>query len=866
MSHLPPRLFPLLEWMMRRVMSPAASSAAIGDIYEELEERFTGGRQPRWPWLWMHARAIRVLAAAIRTACERRGRLIALTVRDAAHAIRRAPRHTASILGVLTLGISAATITFSVVDAVVLRPLPFERSDRLMLIGGRMPGWPTALAAEEFWAIHDRVPALDGLGTLRMLPTPVSIGSLTNDLPVMRSTAGLFDVFRLQATVGRVWTAEEESRSEPTVAVLGYELWQRWFASDPAVVGRVITVGKTSYEVIGVLQPIPDGKRTLGWQADVWIPAVPPRQGDAVSVARTFVSIGRLRDGVGERELEAQITSALAPLAAAKPFGYREWKLDVRPWQTALVGDVRGWMLLLLGAVTLMVMIACANAANLMLTRSIERARELAVRTSLGASRGQLAVTLLVESLMISSAATAGALLLALWGVRAVKSALPPGIFRSDAIALNGRVFIAAAASALVTGILFGAIPAWQVSRVSIVTILKETGATSTPSRRGWRSLLLVGQIACIGILLVASTLFVGSFVRVIRADLGLDRTNLVGISASPGLKGTLEEVRTRLARQPGVTAVAGVTSSSLPLIGPAFGGAYADTKLRLDGAPETSTAQMLMYHVTANYFDVTGMRFRRGSTWRDDSIDAQPVVLDELAARRLFGDSDPIGRRVRGTAASDLYTVVGVTSTVWWRGPDQQARPTAYFPMSRGAKASGASYFVRAAMPAAAVVRELEAAVASAAAGSSPAVHVVDDAIRRITATRRFSAAVMGAFAVFAILIGAAGIYATISSVVAQQTHEIGVRLALGATGADIRRSVLMRTGASVALGLAIGLPLALWMSRGFATLLFQVGPTDPSIYLIVAVTVMLTAVAAALLPARRASRVDPLVSLRSV
>jgi len=869
MSGNTPRLLRATEWLLRRVTSRAAAAAAIGDIYEEFHERCAADRAPLSPTLWVNAQALKAVAAQSRTATRRGLRLLGLTLRDAAYAIRRGPRHARTILLILAVGISAATVTFSVVDAVVLRPLPFEDSEQLVYLGGqKASGWPTPLAPEEFWAIHDHVPALEALGSLRARPSAFSIDGVTEEAPVMHSTAGLFEVFRLRPVIGRVWTGDEERQAETHVAVISHALWQRQFGGDPAALTRTLRIEDAVYSIIGVLDPIADRSRTSGWSwsADVWVPDVPPREGTSAGVSRSVLALGRLNRGVSLERLDAQITSALAPLAAAKPFAYTEWRSRIAPWQNVLIGQSRGWMLLLLGAVALVVVIACVNAANLMLTRSIERSRELAVRSSLGASRRQLALAMLVESVMLSATATACGLLLALWGVAAAKRALPRGVFRLEAIAVNERVFAAAAGAAILTGLLFGAVPAWQASRVSIVSLLKASSVTATPSRRAWRSALLVSQIACVAILLVVSTLFVASFVHVTRADLGLERSNLIGVSAL-GLRGTLDELQDRLARLPGVTGVAGVSGSSLPLVGPAFGGAYGSTKLRPDGAPEDGAIELQMYRVTPNYFDVTGGVLRRGSTWRADGPGPQPVVIDETAARRLFGNREAVGLHVRGSqGAGDIFTIVGVAPIVRWQGPDQAASPTAYLPLLPNTKAASARFFVRTSAPPVTLVHPIEAALAPfSPPGKMADVRVVDDAFRRLTATRRFNAGLMAIFALLAIVIAAAGVYATITSLVAQQTHEIGVRLALGATADDIGRRVLLATARHVVLGLALGLPAAWWISRGFGALFFQVRPSDLTSYALVAAVIILAALAAAIVPARRASRVDPLVSLRS-
>jgi predicted permease len=695
----------------------------------------------------------------------------------------------------------------------------------------------------------------------------VNAGGTTEELAVMNSTAEVFRVLRLKPLIGRVWTAGDESRGDVHVAVISFDFWQRRFGGEPAVLGRTLRVDDGVYRIVGVLPAGADLPAAAGWSSDVWIPRVPDRAGTPNGVSRNIFAIGRIRDGVSLEQLTAEVQSAVAPLAAAKAYAYADWRPDVTRWHDALVVDVRGWMLLALGAVALVVLIGCVNAANVMLIRSAERARELAVRASLGASRRQIAMSLVAESLMLSMAATVCGLLFAVWGVGAAKAALPAGILRVEAIGLNTRVFAASILAALVTGLLFGTIPAWQASRVSVVTLLKDGGTNVTSGRRAWRSVLLVSEVACISVLLVVSTLFVASFIRVMRVDLGVDRTNLLAVAPSAPFNGTVDEVQIRLKQIPAVVDVAVVTSSSLPIVGAAFSGGYADSKLRrTDGDTGLAPVEVRLYRVTPNYFVVTGMPFRRGSTWTAAAAESTPVVLDELAARGLFGDRDPVGLHVRGDDLKSVFTVVGVVRFVRASGPEREALPSAYLPILPNATRRYASLFVRTSRPPDGLVSTVEAALGPLApSGGARYVYLVDEAVRRMTATRRFNATLMSAFALFAMLIGGAGIYAVMASVVAQRTREIGVRIALGATTRNIHRDVMAQAGRHLALGLAVGLPAAWWISRGFGALFFQVRPTDLSIYIIVAVILAGIGLIAAVVPARRAARVDPIVSLRA-
>jgi putative ABC transport system permease protein len=874
MSGTSPRPSRLLIRVLGRVLSVSAAHAVAGDLLEELEARTQAGRPPRSPGLWLHTQMVLAALAGLRVGAPRWARSSAHLLRDAWRALRRSPAHAMFILVVLAVAIAVATLTFSVVDAVVLRPLPFDQSDRLVQIAGRTQRGPAPLHAEQFWPVHDHVPALERVASLMRWKSGVTVGDSTEQMEVMNCTAELFEVLRLTPVLGRVWTTEEETRSDRHVAVISFRLWQRRFGGDPSVLGRAVRVESESYRVIGVLDASADAAQTIGWSNQIWIPRVPSR---AVSAGPSPIvaALGRLRGDATPQLVEAQMRSALAPVHAAKPAAYTEWEPRVALWQDALVGTARGWMLLVLGTVVLVVLIGCVNAANAMLARSVDRARELAVRASLGASRRQIALSLLVESLLLSFGAAACALLFAAWGIRAAKAALPLGLFRADTIALNGRVLTASILAAVLTGLLFGMVPAWLASRVSIVALLKDSGTTATSARRRWRTGLLVGQIACISVLLVVSTLFVASFIRTMQIDLGVQRSSLLAVAARFPFKIPVDAVQSQLKRVPGIADVAVVTYASLPLVGPAFHGAFPTTKLRPAGPRGGGEAvEVLTYRVTSNYFDVTGMRFKRGSAWSGNAgPDPLPAVLDEAAAEQLFGDRDPLGLQVAGEFFDDrvykdrsaIFTVVGVVPYVYSRGPEGNAPPGMYLPIVDRPSRIFAALVARTVAPPATLVPVVERALAPVAPENPESyIHAFDEAFDRLTATRRFSGTLMFSFAVFALVIGAAGIYGVLASIVAQRTREIGVRMALGATVADIRRGLLGDVGRYLTLGLALGLPVAWWVSRGFGTLFFQVRPGDLAIYVVVAAMLAAVALIAAIVPARRASRVDPIVSLR--
>jgi hypothetical protein len=403
-----------------------------------------------------------------------------------------------------------------------------------------------------------------------------------------------------------------------------------------------------------------------------------------------------------------------------------------------------------------------------------------------------------------------------------------------------------------------------------VLPLLKDGGATATARRRGWRSVFLTAQVASVAALLVVAALFIGSFVRVMTADLGLDRSNLIGVSTLTGNGPRVAEFHDRLRAVPGVRSVAAVGLSTPPLVGPAFGGAYHDMKVyRPEAGAGAPDVEVRTYAVTAGYFDVVGTTFRQGSVWPEQSAtDASfvPIVIDDATARKLFGEEPPVGRLLRARDPDRVFTVTGVVPYLLAGGPERTLESSAYFPleaMGRG----WVGFFIRTSVPpgpvASAVHQTLQPMVRP---GHSPRVHVVDDAFSRLTELRRFNGLLMLLFAVLAMLIGCAGVYAAMASAVTQRTREIGVRMALGASTGQIRRSVLTESARYLLVGLVIGLPGGWLMSRSFGSIFFEVAPGDVSIHALVAAVLLVAGIIAAAVPARRAAHVDPVVTLRAL
>ena len=797
---------------------------------------------------------------------------------EAIRSLRQSRGVSLFVLFVLTLAIAAVTVTFSVVDAVVLRPLPFPDAGTLVAIehqrGDRAMSQARALAATQYQALRDGVESFAGLAAVARGSHSIEGDGDTERVWSARVTASLFDVLGVRPMLGTPFTPTNEATGQDRVALIGYGLWSRRFARDPAIVGRTIRVAGGPLQIVGVMPegftyPLSDDRL-----AEIWTPyAIPEDERSGVNLSSYLHLVGRMRRGAALAQVQAQSDAVRQRLAAASADQYpAAGRFTVVPLHEWTVGPVSGWMVLVLVAVGLVLLIACANVANLLLTRAMDRTRELAIRSALGASRRRLVASLLTETAVLSMTAAALAIVLAWWGVEAARNGLPPRIARAQLIALNLRVLVAAIVAAVLCSALVGVIPAVQAARHDLVAMLKH-GSGGATSRSRWRQFILVSQIGFTAILLVATSMFVTSFVRLSRADLGFDRSRLLVLTSVGPIDGTVAGFADRLKAIPGISSVGGAAAGSPPLIAAGFEGGSSATRLRVPGAADAAFVLAEFNRVTPDYFATAGIPLLRGRTFADSEMSASmaaadlsrtsTVVLDQLAARQLFGDGDALGREV--VFGKSQATVIGVVANVRMRGPEADSGPQAYFPGPQ--TASSYSYLVRTSQRASDLVPTVQATLASLRpANNRPAqVRVVEDAFRNITARRRFSATVMTVLGLLAVLIGASGVYAVMSSLVAQRTREIGVRMALGATPRRILGTVVGQIGTFLAIGLAAGLPAAWAVSRAFGGLFFEVRPTDLWIYATVAVILTAICLGAALLPARRASSIDPLAALRA-
>ncbi len=807
-------------------------------------------------------------------------------LRSAVRSLRASPGTTTLIILLLVISLAAGIVTFSVVDHVVLRPLPFPDDGRLFTIGQSTTDHPEPgfVAPQDYlaWVVRladqSDTATIGGAVPLRLTTTDGSVV-----LRTFGATWNLFDVLGVAPAVGRMWTADAEREGSEPLVMLSDRVWRQQFGADPAIVGRAVSFGRESRTVAGVMPPGFNYPVTASDPTDVWVPIViRDRDRDLESRGRSymFLPVGRLKAGARLDSVRAAVEQVTASLARQYPMERSTWqdaRPVVQPLRAAVAGPARSWMLLVLGAVALLLLVACFNVANLLLARATVRAPELAMRAALGASPGGILRTLLLESALLSlSAATVG-LVAAVWGVRLVRAVLPAGIARAETIALDVRVAVVSIAVAVITGLAFGAIPAWRASRVDLLSVLQRAGrrTAGAPGRVSWRSALLISEIAFVALLLIATTVIVTSFVRVVRTDLGFDRQHLVTFRLpSPPLGGVKKEdqpaaralyfadVMRRAVAVPGVAGAA-ISDGGLPLL--SLGVSYA-----LKTPAGRSLPSVSVHSVSPDYARVTGVRLVHGRfvESQDTSTATHVMVVNEQAARGLFPGEDPLGQTI------DFFgpiTIVGVVQAQRLVGPEIPARPEVYVPLDQGLTMFGGfgltNLVVRAAGSADALVPRVQAALQPLQpAGARPVEATALEAqFDKLTASRRFSAGLMTAFGVIAVGIGALGVYGVMAFLVAQRTREVGVRVALGATRARIVALVLGQAALPVALGVVIGVAIARLAGRVLRAVVFEVQPDDPVIAGAVAVTLLAVGLVAAFAPALRAARVDPVIALRN-
>ena len=807
-------------------------------------------------------------------------------VRYGVRVLTKKPGFTIIAVITLALGIGANSAIFSLVNGLLLRPLPYRDSERLAIIWTHSPGanvlqdWPSP---GQFSAIKSNNTVFEELGIAQGYNVILTGKGAPERLAVVRSSSAMLSLLGVQPELGRAFLPEEDSTDTTPAVMLTHGFWQQHFGGDRDVLGQALTLNGRSFTVVGVLpadfslsfevMPTvssvqqPDLLLSLRFGPKDW-----SKQGD-----ENYNVLARLKPGATIMQGRAELDAAARTLEEQYPNQYppsRRFSFSVRPLLEQVVGDVRLALLVLLGAVGCVLLIACANVANLLLARAAEREKEMAIRTALGAGRWRLVRQLLTESLLLAGAGGGLGLTIAVWGLSALRWLNPGNIPRIQDIGVDGRVLAFTSAVVVLTGILFALAPALRSSQVSFNETLKEGGRSLVGSgNHRLRNLLVIAEMALSLILLVGAGLLIRSFIRVQQVEPGFSAHNVLSMRMSLAGPAYSDEAPRlvfyqhlweRIGRLPGVESVGG--ASILPLSGSiSWGG------ITIEGYDPTSGQSAIQADqrvVSVGYFETMKAPLLSGRFFSEqDTKDSLKVaIVDQNMAGTYWPGADPIGKRLKLGRSDDLpwLTVVGVVANVKQYALDSDSRVALYAPHQQQAEGT---LFV--------TVRtttnplSLAAAVTQAARALDPNVPVydvktMDQRVSESLARRRFAMIALGLFAAVAMILAAVGIYGVMSYAVTQRTREIGIRVALGAPTGDVLRLVIGQGMLMAGIGIGIGLAGAFATTRVMSSLLFGVGATDIATFALVSVAIAGVALAACFVPARRAAKVDPMVALR--
>jgi len=794
-----------------------------------------------------------------------------------------------TIVAVLTLalGIGANTAIFSIVNGLLLNPLPYHNSERLAIIWTHSPGanvaqdWPSP---GQFSAIKSENSVFEQLA-LAQGGNVVLTGDATPErLGVVRASSAVFSLLGAQAALGRVFLPEEDAPGKPLTAILSNGYWQRRYGGNPNVLGQSVTINGTNYSIVGVMpadftlgsEVMPTVGAVTQPEMLLPLPLSPERMSNHGD--ENYNVLARLKPGATIAQAQAELNLAVRRLEQQVPGDYppsRRFSFSIRSLLEQVVGDVRLALYILLGAVGCVLLIACANVANLLLARAAVREKEMAIRTAIGAGRWRVVRQLLTESLLLSVVGGALGLLLAVWGLALLRWLNPGDIPRLASIGIDGRVLAFTSVAVVLTGILFGLAPALRNSRVSLSETLKEGGRSLVGSgNHRLRNLLVVTEIALSLVLLIGAGLLIRSFMRVQRVEPGFVPQNVLAMRLAvvgPAYKEDASRVNfyqqlwERVRHLPGVESAGGV--SVLPLAGGiGWGGITIEG---YDSASGQSAIQADQRIASVGYFETMKVPLVRGRFFAEqDNKDSMPVVIiDDTMARTYWPNADPVGKRIkRGGSDSKApwLTVVGVVGSVKQYALDTDSRVALYTPHLQ--TPSGAMYVALRTTSdpssvAAAVTREVRALEPNAPVFD---VKTMQQWLSESLARRRFAMLMLGLFALVAMVLAGVGIYGVMSYTVAQRTREIGIRVALGAQTRDVLKLVVRQGMSLTGVGVGIGLVIAIAATRLMASLLFGVGATDPITFVAIALLLAIVALLACYLPARRATKVDPMIALR--
>ena len=806
-------------------------------------------------------------------------------VRYAVRRLRKAPGFSVIVLLTLALGIGANTAIFSVVNTVLLRPFAYRDPERLVVVDHFYPSLnnlEAGASAPGFRDLREKTELFDGVFVMTGWgPALTGAGGEPQRLQGTRASGLMFRTLGVSPLLGRTFTPDEDEPGKERVVVLSYGFWQRQFGGDPSVVGEQIILNGEQHDVIGVM---PASFRNFNNQAtDLWRPlALTPQQFGGGRTNEWLTLVARLKPTVSIERARSDLTTFASQLRQQFPDQYAtDWTFKVTPMNESVSGRIRPALLVLLGAVGFVLLIACANVANLLLARAASRIKEVAIRSALGASRRDLVRQLLVESVLLAVVGGVLGLGFAWLAVKGVIVLQPANVPRIAELRIDGIVMVFTAGLSLFTGLLFGLAPAAQSSRANLQETLKEGGRSATADRSGHalRRVLVVAEVALALTLLTGAGLLIKSLALLQEVNPGFDSNNLLTFTVSvPGSRYESDTARIQyfdraieaVRAVPGVTDV-GITST-LP-----FGGSWSTGSFRVEGyqpPPNTPGPWGDQRVVNPSFFTTLKVPLVKGRYFneQDGTTGNQVVVVDAEMVRRYWPDADPIGKRVtfndpQRDSVVNWMTVIGVVGHTKHEGLDAEDRVQLYHPYRRGGGFAGGqmTFAVRTAGDPNATLSAVRSAIYSVDRDVPLAnTSTMETNIGNSMGQRRFAMLLLGLFAAMAAVLASIGIYGVMSYSVTQRAHEIGIRMALGAARRNVLSMVMGQGLLLVGIGVAIGVAGAVALTRLITSQLFGVKPTDPATFAMVAFLLVGVAMLATLVPALRATRVDPIVALR--
>ena len=873
----PPRLaISLLAWRL----APEWRDFVLGDLEEEFQSRCLASRAAAWRWFWWQTIRCFCVPPPVRRAPQispGRDSMIRTLVADVRYGLRvlaRAPSFAIAVVAVLALGIGANTAIFSIVNAVLLRPMPFEQSERLVRLfhvppQDAFPGLPTfSVSPANFydWKRDARLfekMAIYRFGSFVMTgdgdPRTIRAGAVGADF---------FDVARARPAMGRVFLEEEDRPGRSHVAILSDGFWKSRLGAARDIVGRTLTLNGDAYTIVGVM-PAEFSVQSWGITArEIWVPLAYTDEARAVRENHNAQVAARLKPGVTVEQARAEMDVISKRLEQQFPKENAGWGATVIPLQELIVGDIRLSLVMLLGAVGLVLLIACANVGNLLFARALARRKELAIRSALGAGRARVFQQLLVESVLLATAGGALGLLLARSTLTAAATLLSSQLPRADEISIDWRVLVFAAGVSLVTGILAGAVPAVRAGRTDINDALKEGGRSDGAVGVTTRRLLIVCEVALSLVLLMGAGVMLRSLSALRQVDAGFNPHGVLTMEVSlpqtryrdqAQVTAFYDAALERVRALPGVQAAGAI--DDLPTQG---GSVQA---LVLEGHAEMlprDQPTVEVRKITPGYLRAMEIPIVRG---RDvEPTDEEVMLVSRATAKLMWGDQDPLGRRVMLPLQSRMVfkQVIGIVGDVKQGDLATAAAPTVY-EYSHSQMQRGLVVTMRTSVPPLSLAKSATAVI-RAIDPQQPVenVRTMDAVLEQTMRSQRFSAGLLGLFAAVALLLASIGIYSVLSYIVRGRAREIGIRAALGAGTADVLRLVLVEGMTPTLIGIAAGVVAALAASRVLSRLVFGVSASDPLTLVVVGATLALVSLLASIVPAYRASRLDPVDVLR--